>query len=197
MSETTLFISKAAGLAFDQALQACGKKLPDAGEAVALLYSPNWCRFGRLRKGLSLVVSEGVCLLEEVYEARVFSPEWELRWLNDPTGNNAHRTVLLSAVAMPLGDEMPEPFAFVDTLPNQYLLWGQKTAERADGWTQLTTARIGRLDVPFAGELANRGRMVLKTIEYLQEDAFGNVAVAEERLVCLEPLQGVGTCEAN
>jgi CRISPR-associated protein (TIGR03984 family) len=56
------------------------------------------------------------------------------------------------------------------------------------GWSRLSEARIGKLDVPLANVPQN-GRVQLSAIEYLAQtegDENGNVSVVEERLIRLK-----------
>lgn len=158
-------------------------------QAIALLYSPRSCIFARL-EGEHLRDSKGRQVnLEEVYEARIFNRDTELRWLNQSSGKG--RAVLLTQAELPseFQASLPEDVSFValNTLNQTYLLWGEGTTiKSADGWSALTTARIGRLEVPLDGVRANE-RVLLHALEYLAEvDADGNVAVVEERLLYLE-----------
>ena len=139
----------------------------------------------------------------------VFNRETELRWLHQSGGKG--RAVLLAQADPPSAcqDSLSEDVSFtaLKTLDQTYLLWGEGTTIKAeDGWSVLTTARIGRLEVPLDGVGAN-ARVHLHTLEYLAEvDAVGkivdaesepateeeellrhgNVAVVEERLLYLE-----------
>lgn len=179
-----------------------------AKKTVALLYTPQRCKLAVLENG-TLRQSDGKAVdLTEVFEARVFNEDAELRWLNKQDGTG--RAVLLCAqeIPEPCLNKLPEDASLkaLHTLKQTYLLWGEgigqtKKVSLADGWSRLTTARIGWLDVPVQGVGKNE-RVYLKALEYLaeydadgklvQEDQpmedtkrYGNVAVAEERLLCL------------
>jgi len=178
-------------------------------QVVALLYSTSSCVFARLDDS-GLCDSKGHQInWHEIFEARVFSREAQLRWLHQTSGKG--RAVLLSQAELPSAcrDGLPEDisFAALKTVNQTYLLWGEGTTIRPEnGWSVLTAARIGRLEVPLGG-VGARARIHLHALEYLAEvDAkgevvgasseaateeekvlrHGNVAVVEERLLYLE-----------
>ena len=157
--------------------------------AVALLYTPEKCLFARL-VGVELLGPDNQPIpLNSVYEARVFSPQAELRWLNGPDGK--HRAAILSESEIPIDDgRRLESIVTVDDIEddNQYLLWGKSTgpAPGRPGWSLLNTPRIGDLMIPLADVKPGR-RVILKAREYLAaEEEHGNVSVVEERLMKLE-----------
>lgn len=166
------------------ALQACSHPL---AEAIALLYSPTTCQFAKLQVDGHLVDSDDSPLsLSTVFEARVFNPDYELRWLNDSNGQGP--AVFLSE--KPITDYLEsnlEPLEPLSTNPQKYLLWGKGTeSSTADDWSILAAARIGKLPVPIRG-VAIEKRTYLQACEYLAiVDDYGNVAVVEERLIGLE-----------
>lgn len=161
-------------------------------KTVALLYSPYWCRFGKLEGGV-LYGSDGNPLaLDTVYEARVFHENAELRWANK--NNYCGDTVLISEEKRGInGFKESGNITILKKLEQShtYLLWGElaivKSEDKrplAKGWSRLTTARIGSLDIPM-DSLTNRAR--IKAVEYLNIiDDHGNVGVIDERLVALE-----------
>jgi CRISPR-associated protein (TIGR03984 family) len=157
---------------------------------IALLYSPQFCKFSKFETTGNLTDSKGERISLDyqenyIFEARVFNEDCELRWLNEFEGQG--RSVLISEQELPnLSDAEASPF--LETIRQQYLLWGEKTENQpVSGWQRLATARIGALDVPVSQPLTEKQRVYLNTVEYLAEvDKFGNVAVVEERLVKLE-----------
>jgi CRISPR-associated protein (TIGR03984 family) len=177
----TLYRATTVGVSLPDALKALGGRA-----AVALLYAPGWCRFGRVDEaGLFTGPPGEPLLLAEVYEARAFHEAAELRWWNDPVAGQ-HRAALLAG--QPITPDGWQGGAtrmtVIDTIEQTYLLWG-KAGGASPGWTTLTAARIGRLDVPTAGG----PRVVVRAREYLQQFDDGNVAVAEERLLAVEPYE--------
>ena len=114
------------------------------------------------------------------------------RWIKDAFGGSDHRCALLSIQPTELWTKAPSnpvDGKLVGELDGQYLLWGEKPSDLGNGWKLLTTSRIGSLEIPFKDDLSDKARVVLKTVEYLREFEFGNIAVAEERLVKLECLK--------
>jgi CRISPR-associated protein (TIGR03984 family) len=171
------------------------------GEGFALLYSPTACWLGRLETDATFSGSskkgEPRPLrredLSSVFEARVFNPKAELRWLNEKNGVGP-AVVLSASDASDFFGSRPAEFTTkttseekvpVEVIEQSYLLWGQSTGTFREGWTQFAEARIGAYFVP----LKNVPRLTyakFKAIEYLCEYEDGNVAVAEERLVGIE-----------
>ncbi len=209
MSEPVTLYGRARNdLTLQEALEAAWPMF-EGQQAIALLYSPRICIFARL-EGKDLRDHKGRQVnLAEIFEARIFNRDAELRWLNQSGGKG--RAVLLTQPELPSACKanLPEDVSFValKTLDQTYLLWGEGTTIKSEnGWSLLTTARIGRLEVPLNGVRANK-RVHLHALEYLAEvdaegkiiDAgselvreeekllrHGNVAVVEERLLYLE-----------
>jgi CRISPR-associated protein (TIGR03984 family) len=79
-----------------------------------------------------------------------------------------------------------ERLDFLECIEQQYLLWGTGTDESPrPGWSRLSAARIGALDLPLE-DVPRYARVILRTCEYLSEREHGNVVVGEEILVGLE-----------
>lgn len=192
MSEIRLFVHSRQRVSLPAALAEFAKA---GDEAIGLLYSPRSCGFA-MSVGGQLKGSDGRPVdLSSVYEARVFSKEAELRWLNDPTHEKRHRAVILTEQdrLASEGWDRSELKSVITTLPQTYLLWGEGTQAKpplADGWSLLGTPRIGGLAVPIGGARNNRQRVLLHTLEYLTEGEYGNVVVADERLCRLEVVNG-------
>lgn len=207
LNPAPLFGRVADGLTLKEAIEACLPAL-ESQETIALLYSASKCRLARMKNRQLCDEHHQAIELNDVFEARIFNPQSELRWLNEQGGFG--RAVLLSA------ETIPEPcrkkltenvsLSALHTLEQTYLLWGegidQTNVSLAPGWSRLTTARIGKLDVPVTG-VKEKSRVHLKALEYLaeydghgnlvqvgdqteEEYLHGNVAVVEERLLCLE-----------
>lgn len=161
-----------------------------AKKTVALLYTPQHCKLAVLQNGV-LRQSDGMAVdLTEVFEARVFNEDAELRWLNEQDGTG--RAVLLSDSALTVSalDKDASLWVLDKQLEQTYLLWGEGVEHAKAGlpaeWSRLTTARIGKLDVPLAN-VGKSGLVQLLAKEYLAVcDPHGNVAVVEERLLKLE-----------
>ena len=164
-------------------LSSCAQCFPDA---VGLFYSPTKCQFGKVRGTIITDESDRDLALTGIFEARIFNLQAELRWLN--VSNGEGKAVLLSQSAY--SDCLTyrgEHIEAIDIIDSQYLLWGegnQNTTIR-EGWSWLSSARIGKLAVPIAG-INSQERVKLRFREYLSEcDDYGNVAVVEERLLGL------------
>ncbi len=169
------------GLTLAEAIRLAAPRL-----GVALLASPARYQVADLRDG-ACGGPAGPCLLDEVFEARAFGPDLELRWLH--TSGGAGRAVALAEqedeLPASLGEQLPALPA-VRVFDQRYLLWGTTTDPAADGWATLFSARIGTLDVPVAGSRSGR-KVRLCAREYVAvEPAYGNAYIAEERLLGLE-----------
>ena len=79
MSAERLFVHGRESVSLADALKAYAAIAP---EAVAVLYSPRACVFAVLSSGRLRDGKEGAVDLAEVFEARLFCPRAELRWLN-------------------------------------------------------------------------------------------------------------------
>jgi CRISPR-associated protein (TIGR03984 family) len=171
------------GLSLQAALDAFAPTVGAAG-AVGFTLGPARFSFVRLDATGAATGPVGPADLAEVYEARVFHEHAELRWLRDPRHESGHATVVLTdgscAVDLP---SQPLEVPLVDVLKQSYVLWGEPDTDqqRTPGWTRLSTARIGGLDVPH-GNVPESHRVAIASFEYLGEFAHGNVAVVEERL---------------
>jgi CRISPR-associated protein (TIGR03984 family) len=160
------------------ALRDCGMSI-----GTALLSSPTRHVVAQVRDGVAWLPDREVNL-DGVFETRAFDRSRELRWLHREYGRG--RVVVLAeedAVLPPAYQELA-PLKCLETIEQQYLLWGQAVAGAPPGWTTLTTARIGSLTVPAVAAPGDRIR--LQAIEYVAVDAeHGNAYVAEERLLGL------------
>jgi CRISPR-associated protein (TIGR03984 family) len=156
------------------------------GQAVALLASPVRYQVADVRDS-ACYGPAGLSSLDDVFEARAFNPDAELRWLHSEGGQG--RAVVLAdrEDALPAGFGQPvSPLVAVQVLPQRYLLWGRPVAPTHDGWTRLHAARIGTIDVPLTVSEGCR-RVCVKAREYVSvEPVHGNAHVAEERLLSLE-----------
>ncbi|MFM7885532.1 MAG: CRISPR-associated protein Csx19, partial [Pseudanabaena sp.] len=138
-------------ISLKEALKQCAVFLEDA---VALVYAPSFCTFAKFENdNLSLIENKS---LSTVFEARVFNQNVELRWLN--VSNGLGRAVLVSDIELTrvFNDDVDVSLTeILDTIPQQYLLWGKgvdnkRSPSTPSSWSRLAAARIGALDVPIA-----------------------------------------------
>ncbi|WP_017306837.1 CRISPR-associated protein Csx19 [Spirulina subsalsa] len=167
--------------------------------ATALLYSPTKCYVLQLKNGQ---LQDAFCQviqsqdLSKCFEAKIFNPECELRWLNVQNGSG--QVALLSENRVPTPNNFLEKsLEYQDSIKQQYLLWGEivpwdrvvsKQKKFQKGWQRLTEARIDKIDIPFNGELKQKKRMYLRTQEYIAQYKYGNMVVIEERLLELSSM---------
>lgn len=176
-------------ITLSEALKSCAAILSNDSLGIALIYAPTCCHFAKVKSDGTLNdVNEQPLNTEDIFEARVFHKNAELRWLNNLNGKG--RAVLISelniSISQYLQSYIPE-LAALDTITQKYILWGEgvKTSS-PPGWGKLAKSRIGSIYVPITGLTANK-RVYLTAVEYLKADEeYGNVSVVEERLIGLE-----------
>ncbi|GAA2162031.1 type III-D CRISPR-associated protein Csx19 [Actinomadura napierensis] len=154
---------------------------------VALLATARRYQVGLVDDARELKSRSGTIAPDDVFEARVFTPTSELRWLHIADGKG--RAVVLSendaAIPNQFGEQLA-PINAVDTCTGGYLLWGRVARSAGDGWTTLATERIGTLSIP-ADITGDHAR--LATCEYIAvEPVHGNAYIAEERLLHFETI---------
>lgn len=194
---TTLYSQTSENITLKEAIYKCIKKLE---RAIAIIYSPQSCQllkldsdgnlwgYNRYHRQEQYEIIELDYQKNSIFEARIFNQDYELRWLNENEGEG--KAVIISEKKLDnCLDNKPDDLSIIDTLKQQYLLWGKKakTELNQQGWQKLSSARIGSLNVPINQEISDNQRVYLHTVEYLKSvDDYGNVAVFEERLVNLE-----------
>lgn len=184
----TLYGAAAIDVTLQEALEAAG-----IAGGCALLTAPSAYHVARV-EGRGCATSAGPVDLSTVYEARIFTPDVELRWVE------AGYAVLLSedqSLLPAFFGEPVEALAAVKTLDAHYLVWGETTAPvpvtaSAPSWATLRSARIGALAVPMVTPFPE-SRVRLAAREYVVADKIhGNAYVAEERLIGFEPYASEG-----
>ncbi|ELS31692.1 MULTISPECIES: type III-D CRISPR-associated protein Csx19 [Pseudanabaena] len=182
----TLNGRKSQDISLQDAIAACQAHFNNS--AIALLYSPTACQFAKLEGGSLRDFVGKEIETAPIFEARIFNETSELRWLNLSSGIGSAVLISQDNISAIFKDECN--LKYFESLPQQYVLWGEGMAsspKSSEGWSRLGAARIGAMDVPIADITTNEQRVILKVIEYLREvDDHGNVAVVEERLVCLK-----------
>ncbi len=159
--------------------EALSKMKNTSQNGYALLYGRTECVLAELKAG-KLVNHTDDCTITDVYEARVFTKNWELRWLED-----SRIAVLTEAEEEILEGEWDKNKYTVETDENHYMLWGKGAGVFTNGWGGVSSARIGTIPLPFEVQ-ANR-YVQLNTREYFSNDyPCGNFAVFDERLISLE-----------
>ncbi len=159
-----------------------------------LFYTPTQCLFGRWDGDKIRDATDKPLDLEQVFEARLFNSNVELRWLKGFTPDNLGNAVYL--FEQPTANNknwIQQPtLSNLKTHENQYLLWGEywQADNLAENWSCLATSRIGKLLVPVANLQKNQ-RVILKTREYfgLPDNVageHGNKVVIEERWLSLD-----------
>lgn len=113
--------------------------------------------------------------LTGVFELRAFDAHRELRWWHTGGGRGPARELTDQTVGVP-GARSWSAY--------QRLLWGA-VSTAAPGWATLSEARIGSLQVPVPTPAPSGAQVWLEAVEYVTEDAHGNVAVVDERLTGL------------
>lgn len=192
MSDTLYSMIAGEPVGLSNALSVAAPKLGDG--ALALLYSPSVCQFAVHRDGGLYDHRDAPITLDPIFEARIFSPLGELRWLNDPENWGRGHAVLVSPTAHTIDSWIARSRSIVrPPRKNTYLLWGTPCAadDMHSGWVCLADARIGRLHVPTAPPPAGQ-RVCLHSVEYLgradgRAGEHGNVEVIDELLLGVAP----------
>ncbi|MBF2087002.1 CRISPR-associated protein Csx19 [Thermoleptolyngbya sp. C42_A2020_037] len=195
-TKTKLYRQSDQDISLKDALNKVKELMPGA---IALLYSPQACRFGKLESDGQVTIccnskqdwqEQHLDLSPEskakVFEARVFNEQAELRWLSIP--GRKGKAVLIAETDLGNGfADHREPLTYLETLDQTYVLWGKRLAQRTpEQWSILSAARIGSMSVPISAGTSSQDTVILHSREYLGEvDKYGNVAVQEERLVKL------------
>ncbi|WP_329423565.1 CRISPR-associated protein Csx19 [Streptosporangium sp. NBC_01495] len=187
---TVLYGAATTGVTLADALEAA-----DVAGGCALLTAPSAYHVARA-EGRGCVTSAGPVDLSTVYEARVFTSEVELRWVE--AGYAVVLTEDESLLPASFGDPL-DALPAETTMEARYLVWGKviaPTLEPAPGWVTLRSARIGAVTVPMTTP-APQDRVRLTAREYVVADrVHGNAYVAEERLIGFEPY-ATETCAAE
>ncbi len=162
------------------------------GNAVGLVYGRH-CRFILADRSGTTTNQTGIDLLDDVWEARLFNPGAELRWLQ----TDADATHRFGQCALIHDDpcESPElatkPLAYSALLAQTGLFWGAVDAEASGDtassdrkeWQCLKSGQIGTLWVP-CGPIGHDHTPILRSQEYVSHpDEHGNVAIIEQRLL--------------
>lgn len=196
MTDVTLY-GFSADLILADAIQALGG---DCG--IGLLYTPRRCCFACRGGGVLRDADGRDTDLDQVFEARIFGPAGELRWLRDSRQAGSGRAVYLSETDRgPGGWDQLTPIERLRVRENHYLLWGQMLSAHTDGspprdgWALLSASRIGEVPVPFAGPLQEGQGLRLLAREYLglapgeAGERHGNQVVRAE---CLRGIESYG-----
>jgi CRISPR-associated protein (TIGR03984 family) len=153
---------------------------------IGLASTTSWHGFVRL-VGDELVAADRTVDRDEIFDARLFSEDVELRWLHQGAGLGkavllAESAGALAAAGPVFGPAADEPVA--DTRAGFMALWGTSGGPDRD-WYVLREHRIGRLPVPIAPPPDNRSHLALRVREYIGRDEHGNAHVIDERLLGL------------
>jgi CRISPR-associated protein (TIGR03984 family) len=182
----TLVYESRAGLGLGTALAEVHAAAGLVG-AVALLASPDHYLVGRVEAHTPGTPrpadARGRPLdLEGVFDARVFTPERELRWTRTEAGGTA---LLLSESGVGLAGWERIELEAEPLGPTTYLLLGELERAAGAGWSRLSSGRTRPIEVPVA---ATARRLLLRALEYVAVDPeHGNAYVCEERLLELAP----------
>ena len=144
-------------------------QLPLAKGTLGLFYAPKQCQFGRWDNGKISDAQGQPFALGQVFEARLFHPTAEVRWLREPYSDALGRAVYLmdnehkSQTAFKGKGWQTQTLNNLSLQNNQYMLWGDywETDDSTEGWSALATTRIGKLSVPLP-TLAKKSASLLK-----------------------------------
>jgi CRISPR-associated protein (TIGR03984 family) len=138
---------------------------PASAGAVGLLYTPDAVIPVR-SDGLAWQSAVGAVGVAGVFEARIWTDQWDLRWVEDEPGSGLGTATLFSEDDdIGLVGEPPERLPVHATFDHRYLVWGVVDETTGD-WATTSAARVGAIAVPVS-EAAPGDRLVLDAREYL------------------------------
>ncbi|GGP14093.1 TIGR03984 family CRISPR-associated protein [Nonomuraea glycinis] len=150
--------------------------------STALLATPRTHHIALVDASGDVKTRKGSVRLQDVFEARFFDERAELRWVNIADGRGTAVFLTEDAATLPAAfvDRLPAVEA-IDTRAGAYLLWG-RSAGSVNGWTTLSTERIGTIDIPAQIPAEQHAQVLVQ--EYIAQDPnHGNAYIAEERLL--------------
>ncbi|TWT63727.1 type III-D CRISPR-associated protein Csx19 [Rubinisphaera italica] len=157
-------------------------------ELTGLLYSPVACHVYQSQGESEDCFPEIDPQLTGVFELKLWTPHWELRWLHQQAGRG--NAVLLAENENLNPESWNSLRSFSNLIPqdNQYLLWGKTADSNTEGyppnWSVLSEGRFGELPVPLSS-VKTETYIGLKAVEYfgIDKDEDGNVEFIDERIV--------------
>lgn len=160
----------------------------------ALAMTPREARIAAVSGDGTVTIETGARWVgfEGSFEARFFSEIGELSWRRDGDKGRALLT-LDRARTLSEGWRDATPPGFERLTESQRLVWGELDGKIGEGWSGLSSPRVGRIAVPLSCEGApslEGRRVVLRVHEYSRIVEDGNVVAAGERLVGLDWLTG-------
>lgn len=169
-SELQLHWRSAKALTLENALNAA---FP-VEDACGLVYTPQLCAVAKRSRAENSAVDEFDW--SDVYEARWFDPDLELRWVRDPRSDApVGMAVVLSEKEgrMPsdwAANQVPMPCRALEE--KTYILWGTTTDRAAPpGWVECWEPRIKPIMIPWPrGNVPGNSRMGLVFVEYVMTD---------------------------
>jgi hypothetical protein len=162
---------------------------PDSLAAVAFISRPNAFVVARARGGGIFEDAAGTAAgFADAYEAVIFCPAWELKWLRTPEGG---QVTLISDTPLHREGEKMAPGLLKAPCDLKYLMWKDPALPgKRGGWSKMANARVGSIDIP----VAKPGPYRLEAREYfVREKDHGNVAFAFQRLLQFVPDKGGGS----
>lgn len=186
MSDLTLNYWTRADVALERAI---ADFVAAGGTGVALLSDPNSYH-------VCLIDSSGVCCgpdgevsVENVFEARCFRDDAELRWRRNPEAQDrSGKAAVISEEPLQLDASIwtKAHITASDRLDCTYLLAGDKYgAHDRTGWSMSSSSGVNEIVVPFA--VTKPKRLQLVGYEYVAvEPQNGNSYVAGERLMRIQ-----------
>ncbi|WP_158558258.1 type III-D CRISPR-associated protein Csx19 [Spongiactinospora gelatinilytica] len=180
---TSLHAAAVHGITLSSAIAAAGL----AG-GCALLTAPSAYHVTRVTTR-GCTTPDGPVDLSTVYEARIFTEDLELRWMEP-----GHAVVLTEDAGRLPGSfgEPIEPLCCRSVIDARYLVWGVVHRPGLE-WAELRSSRVGVRTIPRSG-VRPQERVRLAAREYVvTEPQHGNAYVAEERLIGFEPYSPEGS----
>lgn len=173
----------------DLSPEAAREKAQEAGVQYGLVYAPGFFAIlkregqGWLRFPETASAPEDFDGWATIYEARLFGPQGELRWLREGAAGRAW----YAGSSAPEGFDPGEVVAF--ETPDDVLLRGQGEGGPDRGWSMLSAARFGRMRVPCAWGEQRRTWLHRNALWTVRGGNDGNPTLQGTRLTGFSPCE--------
>lgn len=147
-------------------------------------HAATWVRIGS--DGTLQHCSDAGDPLADAYELELFDGERELRWLHTAHGRGTAVALGEEPTALPTGSNLLTGRCLRRGDSYARALAGRPEPGRRSGWCTLRGARYAKASLPCVA--AGDQLITIESVEYLVEDDYGNVDVAETRTVGLRPV---------
>lgn len=174
MNETAVTVHRWTFPCADRDVASWVAKLPGA---LAFVYRPDAFVIGKADGAGRLLDHEDRPIdFALAYEAVIFDPSREMRWVREGEGG---RITAVSEDASAFDGKRDDIATYGKPHDISYLLWGRANERAGDGWCTMHNAQVGTIHIP----VEEPGDWRLAAREYfVREETHGNVAFGFQRL---------------